>query len=344
MNLLSEHIEYLVRVNDCVIVPGWGALVAQYQAAMLDEATGMLMPPSRSLSFNPSLVHNDGLIAASIARRDKISYDKAVAIVNDEVNALRHQVEDCGEIAIGKLGVFRRNMGGTTIFEPFTLTALSSEFRALKTLNIVPLLTQARLDAGLTAEGEQPRKKDVVYVPLSRNFFKVAASVAVFLGLGFVFSTPMIVDDATAYASLSVPEIKVPVATQLMVEVVDINQTTQQPIVAEISTEEEIKSNPASTATITPIAKSEIATAVEPATIRFDENDHYCLVVASLTTMADAEKYVAQNSNHCRLGILEKDGRYRIYAATGESASQALKAKDNEVISARYEGAWVCRR
>lgn len=347
--MLSEHIEYLVRGNDCVIVPGWGALVAHYQPAVLNSETGVITPPYRSLAFNPALTHNDGLVAASIARREKITYDKAVEIVTEEVTALRHQIEDSGEIALGRLGSFRKNNGGTTIFEPFAASAHSSEFNALKPLSVIPVLTQARLDAGLTPTGEEPRKKDVVYLSFSRNIFKAAASVAVLLGLGFVFSTPMIVDNATSYASIANSiEIKAPSTTMnppvVVVSPISQAETVNTEVKPVENVEPIVKNCPTSTSTdVQPIIV--VSEPQHEATaIRFNDTDRYCLIVASLTTLEDAEEYVVQHGKHLKLGILEKEGRYRIYAATGETSSQAMAAKKNDVIAHKYDNAWVCRR
>ena len=75
--------------------------------------------------------------------------------------------------------------------------------------------------------------------------------------------------------------------------------------------------------------------------LRFDENDRYCLVVASLATQEEAERFIARNSK-LQLGVLPKDGRYRVYAATGTTAAGAQSAAAE--LADRYPDAWVCRR
>ena len=71
---IVQHIEYLMMYNDCVVVPGWGALIANYAPSQLQGDT--MLKPRRSIGFNPSITHNDGLLATSIARRHGISYSK----------------------------------------------------------------------------------------------------------------------------------------------------------------------------------------------------------------------------------------------------------------------------
>ncbi|MDE6702247.1 MAG: SPOR domain-containing protein, partial [Muribaculaceae bacterium] len=74
---------------------------------------------------------------------------------------------------------------------------------------------------------------------------------------------------------------------------------------------------------------------------RFQTDDNYYLVVASLVNEADADEFIA-NSKNKQLGILAKDGRYRIYAATGVTYREALSAAD--LLADSYSSAWVCRK
>jgi hypothetical protein len=62
MYSITRHIEYLVSRHDCVVVPGWGAFIAQYEPARIDAESGLIVPPSRAISFNQSVMHNDGLL------------------------------------------------------------------------------------------------------------------------------------------------------------------------------------------------------------------------------------------------------------------------------------------
>lgn len=72
---LSLHITTLLRRNDCVVVPGVGAFVATHRQATV--ADGVLTAPVREVSFNPALTYDDGLIASSVSRRLKISFEQA---------------------------------------------------------------------------------------------------------------------------------------------------------------------------------------------------------------------------------------------------------------------------
>lgn len=316
MNTLSRHIEYLVRKHDCVIVPGWGAFVASYQSAHIDTDNFRITPPSRNIGFNPALTHNDGLIAASIARQIGVSYDNAVDMISREVDTIRHQLDNDGEIAIGHIGIFRKNIEGSASFEPYPTA--NNEFFGLQSIDATPLLAQ-KSKKGSTENNTVTNRRDVFYLPISRNIFKVAASLALLFGLGFTLSTPILKDDNSLYAGVAT------VATSIQAKPVEITQRADAELFISIPNAEE------STSTI-------IEAEAAP---RLNDSDRYCLIVASHATRANAEKQVSDNPH---LRILESGNRFRVYAATGNTIDEARQAMESPEFAQKYPDAWVCRK
>lgn len=81
--------------------------------------------------------------------------------------------------------------------------------------------------------------------------------------------------------------------------------------------------------------------------LRFRDSDPYCLIVASLTTAEDAQKFIDDQyrvNPDMALAVLHKDGRYRVYAATGTSPNALQAQASDSRIARRYKGAWVCAR
>lgn len=66
---IIEHIEYLMTRHDCVTVPGWGAFIANYSIAEYDAVHEVFTRPCRTIGFNASVSHNDGLLVQSHAPR-----------------------------------------------------------------------------------------------------------------------------------------------------------------------------------------------------------------------------------------------------------------------------------
>lgn len=212
-----EHIEYLVTLHDCVVVPGWGAFIANYSASSYDAEAGMMSRPRRSIGFNASVSHNDGLLAQSLVRREGINYNEAMKFIADSVTTFRQQLAmDC-EVSMGRLGYFRRNEGRFIEFVPFYHSDGTDQFFGLNDMEIKDVTTLEQ-DMALADETA------VAIVPKERNLFirkasRIAASVAVLIGLGVVLTTPMIVNrDHQNLASMA-PAVSAPKAQQLNVTV-----------------------------------------------------------------------------------------------------------------------------
>ena len=59
---IDRHIQQLLLVNDCVIVPGLGGFVAHKVDAKYDSEHNVFYPPKRTIGFNPILKMNDSLL------------------------------------------------------------------------------------------------------------------------------------------------------------------------------------------------------------------------------------------------------------------------------------------
>lgn len=331
---ISEHIEYLIHRHDCVVVPGWGAFIAQYQPAILDAAKGIINPPTRSVAFNASVTHNDGLLITSITRRESISYNDATKAIANEVEVMRYQLEHDKEVALGHIGVFRKEKG-TMIFEPLTSNFISSAFIGLPSVKISALSSTGQ-DKRTETTAER-KKKDVIYLPISRNIFKAVASFAILIGLGITLSTPVILDEQHSnYASFSsikvtAPEKARPIFNEPAPDAelfIAMPDATEAISIAD-TTVHDISSNLIQTDAF--------------GDFRCNDSDSYCLIVASLASRELAEEYISERGNQA-MHILETGGKYRIYVATGATTAQALEPTHSESFSAQYPAAWVCRR
>ena len=209
---IIEHIEYLLIHHDCVVIPEWGAFIANYSASSYDEQREVMTRPLRSIGFNASLIHNDGLLAHSLMRREGMTYDQAMHFIADSVTTFRQQLARNNEVSMGRLGYFRCHEGRYMEFVQFGSENASDKFFGLADVDVktVEVLEQELAAASTPA----------VAVPEHRNLFsrksaQIAASVAVLIGLGIVLTTPIIVDrNQPAMASMA-PKVTAPQAQQL---------------------------------------------------------------------------------------------------------------------------------
>ncbi len=300
--------------RECVIIPDFGAVLASWRSSVYDARNEVLLPPAREFSFNPELRGNDGMLVASVARAEGISYDAALRLVRDDVDSMRSQLVSYGDVPLGKLGVLHFNSSDSTItFTPFPADRLS-----VATAWLCPIPAREAIVEARRRNGDAPV---AIRVSPFRKAVRVAASFAVLLGIGIVASTPMSVPEDVTYASLA-PEVS---ATETGIPSAGISAPASAPIIMMRSSGDGLW----------------IDVPEEVKVPAFNLDGKYCLVVSSHASMAEAENFVARHSG-MPLGILEKDGRYRVYAATGSTIAEAEQAK--ALLPEAFPSAWVCRR
>lgn len=331
MNTIGQHICYLLRHHDCVVLPGWGAFVAQRCPAELDTATGMVHPPMRVLSFNAAITHDDGLVASSVARRDRISYEQAMSRVNNAVETMNRTISVDHELVMPGLGRFAFTSEDALIFEPVKCNVVALPLMSFPPIPVAPVLETARAEAGAS---DSLRRGESYHITVSRNWMKIAASLLILIGLGLVLSTPIAIPDA-ARASLSAPAITFG-QDEDDTDIFALDEANNHGVLSIV-----IPQAPDAMAVVDTVPR--FAEPVpEPAQLRLVDTDRYCVVVASLASRELAREYV--DCADIPMKILEKDGKYRVYAATETSSSRALDAIRDARLADRFPGAWVCHR
>ena len=58
---IEKYISDLLYNNDCIIIMNFGGLICNHISAKLDEKTGILSPPNKTILFNSQLKENDRL-------------------------------------------------------------------------------------------------------------------------------------------------------------------------------------------------------------------------------------------------------------------------------------------
>ncbi len=132
MDILPLHIEYLLTRHDCVIVPGLGAFIATEQEAYIDFEAGIIRPRRREISFNSSVVTDDGLLSHSIARRERLSYEDARRILTHLTEKLISDLNDEGEVSLGMVGKLLKDSEGLISFQPPHSVMLSDILQDVK--------------------------------------------------------------------------------------------------------------------------------------------------------------------------------------------------------------------
>lgn len=115
---LEKYISELLYQHECVIVPGFGGFITNYEPASIQVATHTILPPRKYLVFNSSLTINDGLLATSISAKKQCSFDEAMQFIHREVTAWHERLKAGKQITLPGMGSFVSNIHDKLEFRP----------------------------------------------------------------------------------------------------------------------------------------------------------------------------------------------------------------------------------
>ena len=329
MKTLVEHIEYLINRYDCVIVPGLGALIARYEPAHIEN--GIIYAPTRKLAFNSSLIHNDGMVAASISRRDRISYESAMSIIDAEVATMRHQLNAEGEVSLGKTGVLSINSedsDAAVIFTPFSEVGLTSEYALLPNVKVCPVMELASQES--CCDDKEIVYKDRDSYSHLRNVLKIAASVALMIVMCVTLMTPI---TAPKGMDVNMASTSIIPSQKHSGFVLDKDKEGKAIVFVPV--------NDASSVELVDTAMhAKYRSEARP----YSDSGRYCVVIASLPSKSTAESYIKAHKNSDDMGIISAGRHYRVYAASAHTKVEALEIASSEAFKSEYPDAWVCIR
>lgn len=308
---IIEHIEFLMTRHDCVVIPDWGAFIANYGVASYDADHSAMERPQRIIGFNASLTHNDGLLVHSLMRREGLDYKQAMRFIDDNVATFRKQLMAKREVSMGRLGYFCRNKDRSVEFVPLAHATRCDQFYGLNNLDIK---TVDALERETTLTDLQPTPE--LFVPKQRGSFvkkavQLAASVAVLIGLGVMLSTPIIVD-RSQQASF-VPEVTAPKTQQVEVAV------TQNETVEEVKPVEEPKSRIARVG---------------------NEEGHYYMVIATLRNQHELNAFKKKYSALVPyMKILNYKGMMCVYVARSDDYGTLMGLRSE--LPERLRDIWI---
>ena len=169
---LDPFITDLLYDHDCVILPDFGGLVANYRSARLNVLSHGIQPPSKHVGFNPSLKYNDGLLTNYISSALGITYKEASSQLSQTILEYRRLLDTVGRFSIDRIGVFYRDRLGQVQFIPEDQENFLMASHGLKPI-------QLKLVGGLEQNTDAGGK--VIDIQRGRDFrkWKIAAAIVV---------------------------------------------------------------------------------------------------------------------------------------------------------------------
>ncbi len=134
--LISE----LLYENNTVTIPKFGGISTHYKSSEYQSNVGKYAPPSGTISFNPSLIIDDGLLISQVAKSYQLSFTQATKAVNDFVTSIQTSLDKGETVKIEQIGSFRRQ-GNTIQFSP-TENNYNTQAFGLPTISAQPILVE----------------------------------------------------------------------------------------------------------------------------------------------------------------------------------------------------------
>ncbi|WP_075591075.1 HU domain-containing protein [Labilibacter marinus] len=277
---MEKHINDLLYLYDCVIIPALGGFVANNKSAELNEKTGVFSPPRKEIGFNKSLSHNDGLLINHIATKEGISYEACNTKITKHVNVLKYQLSQGETISFGIVGDLKNDAIGNIVFIPNQEESFSTNSFGLSTFHF-NTLEQIK-------DQNEPTRQLVRRTLRAKSTRQIAASVSLIIGLLFV--SPEI-NDVNQQSNFS-----------------DFLPKVSNTEVNETIAEEEAPAYKVAKEEIKPIEI--IEETIEPAIVK----NSYFIIAGSFKQMKPAEQFLKKlhNKGIEQAEILEANNRFRV--------------------------------
>ncbi|MDR2145133.1 MAG: SPOR domain-containing protein [Tannerella sp.] len=227
MNRLVEHIERLLLLHDCVIIPDFGGFVLQTIFSSHHADAGMFFPPKKEVVFNRSLTHNDGLLVESYMQMYDLNYNKAQLLVKNDVTLLKNTLENEGELLFGTTGVFVSDDERMVFMAAKNADIqYNISYYGLPIFHFLPLQNRKQPVSGAPVvtpqfstvqpvnDEEEEENRNILYkIPVTKTFIRAAVAAAAAILLFLFITTPVKDVNKDSYKASFVPQELIPKKT-----------------------------------------------------------------------------------------------------------------------------------
>ena len=313
MKNLAQYIESLLIQHECVIVPGLGGFVTYRDKASIRN--NRLYAPAQRVRFNHLLTYHDGLLAEAYMQDRHIGYSAALKAIKADIEQITTALNSGNTFILGRIGALSLSADNTIILKNEDCKFLPENI-GLPIVNLKQLATESNNDNTITLS--IPRA--------SSNIVRYAAMLIIVFIFSLLIPTP--VTDVTHEASFYRIQ-----STDNRLQITDNLSDKSEESDKSETFDESDKSN-------LPQEQKDSTLLIPHSSL----DSRYHLIIASLTSQAEAEEYIAHHTHFDRnqLIIIESKGKYRISAAGFNKYKDALQYMDsirNDVPSAQK--AWI---
>ena len=193
---VSHVIKELLYNHNCVIVPGFGAFIANEVSTRVHPITNTFSPPSKSIAFNRSLVKNDGLLIKEFALHYAISDKESEQKIKTFAAELETRIQSEKIVRIEEVGTFQVDGEGNIQFKADDSVNFLDDSFGLPDLYIKPI----KKELDMTQQPLTPRRAPIRNKPTeekkvekleeeasNKKIFLIIPIALILLGIGSLF-------------------------------------------------------------------------------------------------------------------------------------------------------------
>jgi hypothetical protein len=133
---ISSCVSELLMFHDCVVIPGFGAFIGNYQPSKLHPVTHLVLAPSKQVVFNRNLTKDDGLLAGTYSNKFGMDFSTSRQIIESYVLDLKKAIQVNLRINLKAVGTFSNNPEGIMVFQAEASSNLLSESFGLASVQL----------------------------------------------------------------------------------------------------------------------------------------------------------------------------------------------------------------
>lgn len=326
---MVERIEELLVKNNCVIIPGFGAFIGNYNSAVIRLPENIIFPPSKSIAFNRTLQANDGLLVNFVAQQETITYQDAEEKVINFSKNCTNSLQDNKSLIFKNIGRFILDVDNNIQFKPLLQKNFLLDSYGLMALSLSPIqrlkaegvaikdTRQHTIHPDLLQEIQSPNKK------INRKHFWLAAVIVLVCLTGSIVGVSLHKNNPNINSSSLVPSVNI---TKPIVEKQkDVSQT--------IPTETVQNSEmPTTSVVIKEVVKSTTNTTLE--------NKSYILI-GSFFDNNRADKLKAEADKIGFTTLITNDNKNNLFRVTIAVDADNMETSLAEIKSTLNSRAWV---
>jgi len=299
---IAGYIQDLLWEYECVIIPGFGGIMATYRPAEMILAEHILYPPSKALAFNEYLSANDGLLINHIYRKEQLSYSETSEQIDAWVKKTKSLLADNEEIYLPKIGRFHRDVEKNLRFEPDMAVNYLASAYGLRKVVAEPILRSKSAD---TIEVLESHRASYALPARSNRKWAMAAVIILFLSLGIVVNLiyhgvdvkPLNLNAASVLGFLenfdkpneASPELK----ASINKDIPKLSAESKEPILSHIATVNTAEAPMESINTTTPATVSSTVAEESKADIAAPGGKKYYIIIGSFKRRANFQNAVS---------------------------------------------------